>query len=117
MLSAESQWPYRPAKTPPPMAFRRHADLEPSPPSVNSKTSKDGLLSSPASGNSPYRDELPPPPLNRSPLSKLADTIDGLRVTENGKFGSAGSSPLRRSESIESFSRSGADEDADATMV
>jgi hypothetical protein len=117
MLSAEAPWQYRATKTPPPMAFRRHADLEPSPPSVNSKTSRDGLLSSPASSHSPYRDEVPVPPLHRSPLSKLADTVDGLRLTENGKFNSNSSSPLRRSESIESFARSGENEDADAKMV
>jgi hypothetical protein len=95
-----------PEKNSSPLAYRRpEADL--SPYSQDSRTSRDGLLSSPVSiDNSPSRRPLPPSRFSRMPDSLMED-LDRL----------APPPIMRRTESSESFTRSPANEDADAAIV
>jgi len=122
LSNAESPARYsRYTKTPPPLHVRQNGDCNnPSPYSLQSRTSNDGLLS-PESA-SPLREYPPPPPPHKSPLKK-AQTFDVIRnytspnTSEDSKTASWTSSIIRRTESTESFTRSGADGDADAKMV
>src|SRR5712675_1649655 len=100
----------RPAKTPPPMGYRRSVEPEPSPYSNNSRTSRDGLLSSPASDDSPSQRPPPPQKSQTMPLNSNVGAGTSLTVPEDWRH------PLRRMDSAESFLRSGAGEDADAKM-
>lgn len=96
------------------MGFRRHPDLEPSPRSLGRKSSRDRLLASPSPSPSPYRDEpRAPPSKSDRPLSKIIKSEED--VTDY--FASTAPNFLRKSESVESFARTGAGEDADARMV
>jgi hypothetical protein len=105
----------RATNTPSP-AFRRQRDSAQSPYSWG-RTSNDGLMSSPATVESPTSDEPPPVPKHAPYSSVKGERSSEERSSEERSSDELAppSRPILRQQN--SFSRSGADGDADARMV